>query len=162
MVPIRVRDLTAALGLVFFLSGAAGLVYESIWSRYLGLFVGHSAYAQIIVLVIFLGGMSIGAMIAGARSARIANPLFAYAVIELVVGAMGLEFHALYTAVTGLAYRAVFPSLAGGPFLLVAKWSLAGLLILPQAVLLGATFPLMSAGVLRLARARPGRVLSLL
>src|SRR5436309_1833850 len=107
MFPIRVRDLTAALAVVFFLSGAAGLVYESIWSRYLGLFVGHSAYAQIIVLVIFLGGMSVGAMIAGGRSARIANPLFAYAVVEFVVGAMGLEFHALYTAVTGFAYHAV-------------------------------------------------------
>ena len=41
----------------FILSGAAGLIYESIWSRYLGLFVGHSAYAQVIVLVIYLGGM---------------------------------------------------------------------------------------------------------
>jgi hypothetical protein len=26
---------------VFVLSGAAGLIYESIWVRYLGLFVGH-------------------------------------------------------------------------------------------------------------------------
>ena len=34
------------LCVVFVLSGAAGLVYESIWTRYLGLFVGHSAYAQ--------------------------------------------------------------------------------------------------------------------
>ena len=49
------------LTVAFVLSGAAGLIYESIWSRYLGLFVGHSAYAQTIVLVIFLGGMSAGA-----------------------------------------------------------------------------------------------------
>ena len=41
------------LTLLFILSGAAGLFYESVWSRYLGLFVGHSAYAQVIVLVIF-------------------------------------------------------------------------------------------------------------
>jgi spermidine synthase len=47
---------------VFVLSGAAGLIYESIWTRYLGLFVGHSAYAQVIVLVILLGGMSLGAL----------------------------------------------------------------------------------------------------
>ena len=49
------------LTICFILSGAAGLIYESIWSRYLGLFVGHSAYAQVIVLVIYLGGMSAGA-----------------------------------------------------------------------------------------------------
>jgi len=51
-----------ALYFLFVLSGAAGLIYESIWTRYLGLFVGHGAYAQIIVLVIFLGGMSLGAV----------------------------------------------------------------------------------------------------
>ena len=35
------------LYLVFILSGAAGLIYESIWSRYLGLFVGHTARGSI-------------------------------------------------------------------------------------------------------------------
>ena len=56
------------LYVVFILSGAAGLIYESIWTRYLGLFVGHSAYAQVIVLVMFLGGMSLGALIIGRRT----------------------------------------------------------------------------------------------
>jgi predicted membrane-bound spermidine synthase len=46
----------------FVLSGAAGLVYEVLWSRYLGLLVGHSAYAQVIVLAVFLGGMGAGAL----------------------------------------------------------------------------------------------------
>jgi len=55
----------ALLYAVFILSGAAGLIYESVWTRYLGLFVGHSAYAQVIVLVIFLGGMSLGALLVG-------------------------------------------------------------------------------------------------
>jgi len=44
----------------------------------------------------------------------------------------------------------------------VAKWALAGLLILPQSILLGATFPLMSAGALRRVPGSPGRTLSLL
>jgi spermidine synthase len=39
---------------------------------------------------------------------------------------------------------------------------LAGLLILPQTILLGATFPLMSAGVLRLYADKPGRTLGTL
>ena len=37
------------LGL-FALSGAAGLVYQSIWAHYLGLVLGHAAYAQTLVL----------------------------------------------------------------------------------------------------------------
>jgi predicted membrane-bound spermidine synthase len=150
------------LTLVFILSGAAGLVYESIWTRYLGLFVGHSAYAQIIVLVIFLGGMSVGAYLVGQRSERIARPLRAYAYIELAAGAIGVIFNDVYRVVTSVAYDHIFPALAGGPGLTIAKWALAGLLILPQSILLGATFPLMSAGALRLRGARPGQTLGLL
>src|SRR5918999_3152607 len=150
------------LTLVFILSGAAGLIYESIWSRYLGLFVGHSAYAQIIVLVIFLGGMSAGAYLVGQRSERIRRPLRAYAYIELAAGAIGVLFDDVYRGVTGVAYEYIFPALAGGPGLTIAKWALAGLLILPQSILLGATFPLMSAGALRLRRDRPGGTLGLL
>jgi hypothetical protein len=150
------------LYLAFVLSGAAGLMYESIWSRYLGLFVGHSAYAQIIVLTIFLGGMSLGAALVGRHSERIREPLFWYASVEMVVGMIGLAFHAVYGAVTTVAYDTVFPALAGSPLLTVTKWGLVALLILPQSVLLGATFPLMSAGLLRRAPQLPGRTLSLL
>jgi spermidine synthase len=155
--------MVAALVAVFVLSGAAGLVYESLWSRYLGLFVGHSAYAQIIVLVIFLGGMSLGAHQAGRWSHRIRSPLIWYAVVELVVGALAIVFHEVFQATTAFAYDSIFPSLSGTS-LLIVKWLIASALILPQSVLLGATFPLMSAGVIRVARAEqsPGGILSLL
>src|SRR5690349_1543501 len=147
----------------FILSGAAGLIYESIWTRYLGLFVGHSAYAQIIVLVIFLGGMSLGAQLTSARSKKIQSPLVWYAAIEFVVGVLALAFHDVFTATTSFAYASLFPA-TSGVVLTVAKWSLAGLLILPQSILLGATFPLMSAGAIRLSKdpRGPGRMLSLL
>src|SRR6476646_7726605 len=154
--------MTWLLCAVFVLSGAAGLIYESIWTRYLGLFVGHDAYAQILVLVIFLGGMSIGAMLVSRRSERVRQPLYGYVAVEFTVGCIGLVFHDLYQATTGWAYASLFPSLAGTWGLTLAKWALASALILPQSVLLGMTFPLMSAGVLRLVPDRPGRSLSLL
>jgi predicted membrane-bound spermidine synthase len=158
--------MTVLLVAVFIFSGAAGLIYESIWSRYLGLFVGHSAYAQVIVLVIYLGGMSVGAALAARRSSRIKEPLLAYAVVEGIVGLIGLVFHDAFLGVSSFAYSTIFPALAGGPLLVIVKWSLAGLLILPQAVLLGATFPLMSAGLIRRAsrdgRSDTGRLISVL
>jgi spermidine synthase len=154
--------MTRVLYLLFILSGAAGLIYESIWTRYLGLFVGHDAYAQIIVLVIFLGGMSAGAILVSRFSERLREPLRGYALIELAVGLIGLVFHEIYQWSTNFAYASVYPMLAGTPLLAVAKWSIASALILPQSVLLGATFPLMSAGVLRLRRGRTGQSLSLL
>src|SRR5436190_19901937 len=93
------------LTVVFVVSGAAGLIYESIWSRYLSLLVGHSAYAQIIVLVIFLGGMSLGASIVGRRSSALRTPLLWYAGVELLVGILALVFHDAFVAVTARAYE---------------------------------------------------------
>jgi spermidine synthase len=151
-----------ALYFLFVLSGAAGLIYESIWTRYLGLFVGHDAYAQIIVLVIFLGGMSAGAMAVSRWSSRLKEPLYGYVGVEMVVGCIGLLFHDVFQATTNWAYHSIYPSLGGSWTLTAAKWGIAGALILPQSVLLGMTFPLMSAGVLRLRPGKPGRKLSLL
>src|ERR1051325_8796770 len=156
-------SLLAVLALLFVFSGAAGLFYEAVWSRYHSLFVGHDAYAQILTLVIFLGGMGIGALAAGRRSERLRDPLFVYAVVEALIGILGLAFHdAMYLPVTGWAFERLFPVLGGGVTVVVAKWLLAGLLILPQSILLGATFPLMSAGAIRRLPEGPGRTLSVL
>ncbi|MFC1661896.1 fused MFS/spermidine synthase, partial [Gemmatimonadota bacterium] len=146
----------------FFLSGGAGLIYESIWSRYLGLFVGHTAYAQIIVLAIFLGGLSLGALLVAQRSEMTRRPLLWYAGAELGVGLYGFLFHDLFVALQELAYSGLFPALAGTPFLGPVKWGLVALLLLPPSILLGTTFPFMSAGFIRLFPGSPGRVLSLL
>src|SRR5690606_6943380 len=96
-------------------------------------------------------------------SARLREPLLWYAGIEALVGVLGLVFHEVFTAASALAYDAIFPALAGSAFLVVVKWSLAAALILPQSILLGTTFPLMSAGLLRRAgQGASGRVLGLL
>ncbi len=102
------------LYLVFLLSGAAGLTYESVWSRYLGIFVGHTAYAQVLVMGIFLGGMALGAHIVSRRTDRIADPLGAYALIEGLVGLMALFFHEMFLGVSGFAYDVVFPAVGSG------------------------------------------------
>ena len=159
----RTRDpIVVVLYLVFLLSGAAGLIYESIWTRYLGLFVGHSAYAQVIVLVIFLGGMSLGSYLIGRRTLAIARPLIWYAVVELATGAIGVFFHELFVGTTGVVYDHVFPAIGLGILQTAVKWTVAAGLILPQSVLLGMTFPLMSAGVVRRIPTRPGRALAML
>ena len=150
-----------ALYALFFLSGAAGLMYESIWTRYLALLVGHSAYAQILVLTIFLGGMAVGSFIVGRYSERLRRPLVWYAIVEAAVGLLGLLFHQTFRAVSAAAYDSLFPALvASQGAQSIVKWVLAASLILPQSILLGATFPLISAGILRRWTVRPGAVVS--
>ena len=148
--------------IIFIISGAAGLIYESIWVRYLGLFVGHTAYSQVLVLTIFLGGMALGAILIGQRSYKLRDPLRGYAFVELALAVIALVFHGLFLKITAFAYDTVFPVMTGTAMLTVVKWSIAGALILPQAILLGMTFPLMVAGILRRFAATPGQVISLL
>src|ERR1044071_6278482 len=93
-----------ALYLVFTASGFAGLIYESIWTQYLRLFLGHAAYAQSLVLAVFMGGMALGAAWCGRRSARLANPLLAYAAVEAVVGAAAVVFHPVFVGLTDWSY----------------------------------------------------------
>ncbi|MDH3216430.1 MAG: spermidine synthase [Candidatus Krumholzibacteria bacterium] len=147
---------------MFALSGAAGLLYELAWSRYLALFVGHSAYAQVLVIGVFLGGMAGGALLVGNRSRSLKNPLLWYALAEAGLGVLGLAFHFLFQLTTSFAYDSVLPAVAGTSLATIAKWGVAVLLILPQSVLLGTTFPLMSAGVLRADPSQTGGKLSFL
>src|SRR5581483_7855811 len=115
---------------LFAASGFAGLIYESIWTHYLKLFLGHAAYAQTLVLAIFMGGLALGSWIAARFGGRWRDQLGAYALTEAAIGVLALVFHEVFTTATGWAY--------GSPLLRFAlfKWSLAAVLILPQCVLL--------------------------
>jgi predicted membrane-bound spermidine synthase len=143
----------SAFYVLFTASGFAGLIYESIWTHYLKLFLGHAAYAQSLVLVVFMGGMAAGAGYCARLSARLVNPLLGYALVEAGIGALALAFHPAFVGLTDWSYASLLPALGNEWSALTAKLALSCLLILPQSVLLGMTFPLMSAG---LARAHPG------
>ncbi len=158
----RFIRLTMIIYGIFFLSGLSGLIYESIWSHYLKLFLGHAAYAQTLVLIIFMGGMAIGAWLAARLSHRYPNLLLCYAVVEGVIGLLGIIFHQVFVASTHSAFEYVIPALGSSSLITVFKWSLGSLLILPQSILLGATFPLISAGVIRLTRENHGKTLATL
>lgn len=147
---------------LFALSGFSGLIYESIWTHYLKLFLGHAAYAQTLVLAIFMGGMAIGSWVCSRFSVRWKNLLLGYALAEGIIGLCALVFHAAFAQMMELSYTNIIPRF-GNPLAASAfKWTLSALMILPQSVLLGMTFPLMSAGILRRFPARPGRSVALL
>jgi predicted membrane-bound spermidine synthase len=141
---------------IFFASGFAGLIYESIWTQYLKLFLGHAAYAQTLVLAIFMGGMAIGAALVARRTLRISKPLAVYAAIEAALGVLAFAFHPLFTSATAGYYDLAFVRHIEGTRSSVGKWSLAALLILPQSILLGATFPIFASAVTRNAPAAGG------
>jgi predicted membrane-bound spermidine synthase len=152
----------SAFYVLFTASGFAGLIYESIWTHYLKLFLGHAAYAQSLVLAVFMGGMAAGAAWCGRRSHRLANPLAAYAVVEAAIGIAALVFHPVFVAATDWSYDRLLPGLGNEWLALGAKLAASCLLILPQSVLLGMTFPLMSAGLVRARRGAAGESVAML
>ncbi len=152
----------SAFFLLFAVSGFAGLIYESIWSHYLKLFLGHAAYAQTLVLALFMGGMAAGSWICSRGSGGWSNLLRGYALAEALIGVAALAFHPVFVASTEAAYSTILPALGGETSAALFKWTLAGLLILPQSILLGTTFPLMSAGLIRRYPFAPGESLAML
>jgi spermidine synthase len=162
-----------AFYVLFVASGFAGLIYESVWTHYLKLYLGHAAYAQSLVLIVFMGGMALGAALCARVSTRVRNPLAAYAAIEAAIGVCALVFHEVFVAATDWSYAillpaagAIWPAQGAESLALAAKLAVACGLILPQSVLLGATFPLMSAGLVRAtmneARRAPGEAVAML
>ena len=151
--------LRAAVYTLFALSGFAGLIYESIWSQYLKLFLGHAAYAQTLVLAIFMGGMAIGAWLAGSVARASAAPLRWYLAVEALLGLAALGFDAAFRGMQGWMYDSVIPVLHSPLMVDLARWSASAVIILPQSILLGATFPLISAALVRQLPDGAGRAL---
>jgi spermidine synthase len=147
---------------LFTLSGFTGLIYESIWSHYLKLFLGSAAFAQSFVLAAFMGGMAIGAWIASRWSRRVGNLLALYGWVEAAIGLAALVFHELFVALTQLSLDHVIPALGSPLSVEIYKYTVCAILIVPQTVLLGMTFPLMSGSVIRRSPEASGHHLAML
>ena len=96
---------------IFFVSGFTGLIYESIWTNYLKLFLGHAAYAQTLVLTIFMGGMAIGSYLTSRYSMKWRRLFLAYAIAEDIIGVLALIFHESFTSFLEVSFNSVFQNL---------------------------------------------------
>ncbi len=126
---------------IFILSGAAGLMYEVVWSRQLVLVFGNTTQAVSTILTGFFGGMAIGSWAGGRLADRVRRPLRLYGVLEgiLVVVVLLTPFT---VRLIGEAYRGAFASLETAPqALALVRFGLALLALAPATILMGATLP---------------------
>jgi len=75
---------------LFFVSGAAALVYQSLWLRLFTLVLGNSLHSAAVVLAAFMAGLALGAWGAGRVLRGKAGTLLLYAWIELGIALAGL------------------------------------------------------------------------
>lgn len=147
----------AALGF-FLCSGAAGLLYEVVWLRHLGLVFGHTVYAITTVLAAYMGGLALGSLLAGHRADRASRPLRVYAVLEGCVGLLCLATPLLFRA-TGAAWLAIQHALHPGPLATgLLQLGLSALVLLPPTTLMGATLPMLGRAVVRSSGEAAARV----
>jgi len=132
-----------ALGLIFFVSGFAALVFENVWFRQAGLALGSSVWATAVVLMSFMGGLGLGNAVAARIGPRLRRPVRAYAALELAIGAAGIGLVLLFPRLSGLFAAWLGPAL-DRPWLLNAVRLLVafGLMIVPTAAM-GATLPVL-------------------
>lgn len=135
--------------LLFGLSGAAGLVYEVVWTRQLTLVMGHSLAAVSTVLAAFMGGLAGGAALAGRAVRRVteAQALRAYAAMELVIAASALAVPAALAALRPLLAAAYDDGQGAwfGPVRLIVSL----VILSAPAAAMGATLPLAARWFLR-------------
>ena len=129
--------------------GAAGLVYQLVWARMLGVFLGATAAAHGVVLASFMAGLALGNATFGRWiDRRPARALPLYAVLEALVGLYGLLSPALYRA-SGGGFEALTASAPPDSSLFVPKLLLAaGFVILPTMAM-GGTLPALCRFVIR-------------
>lgn len=81
--------------LLFFLSGAAGLIFEIIWIRQFGNTFGNTIYSAALVTAVFMSGLGIGSYLAGILADRRVRRdprdlLRLYGYFELAIAALGM------------------------------------------------------------------------
>lgn len=135
--------------LLFFLSGISGLVYETVWFRMLIRVFGSTLEATSTVLAVFMGGLALGAVLAGRRADAAKNPLKAYAWLELLAAASALAATFIMANLPGLI-APLLPE-GGGAGAAAATAALrvavaAAVMLIPTA-LMGATLPLLASGL---------------
>jgi spermidine synthase len=139
---------------LFFLSGATGLVYELLWIRLLYQAFGSTIQSVTTVVAAYMGGLGLGAWLLGRRADRHPRPAALYGWLEVAIGVFGL----LSPFVLALAHR-VYVSAAGtlelgGGVSVALRFTLAALVLLVPTTLMGGTLPILTRAFMGTARDR--------
>ncbi len=128
--------------LAYALSGAIAMALEVFFSRVLAIVLGSSVHSFTLVLVVFLFGLSAGAALAAGPAARTRHPLAALAALFMALAAALLLSHALIDWLPRLLVALLETTDLDIANILTIHALLAGLVIVPVALGLGAVMPL--------------------
>jgi spermidine synthase len=142
ILPVRAQAHWALAALLMFASGAAGLVWQIVWTAKFTLALGHEIIAVLSVMAAFFGGISAGSLLLAHRLERSAHPGRWYAGLEALLAAWAL----LVALVSPFALPQLSRWIGAEPSA-SWHWALAFfvplLVLLPATLSMGATLPAM-------------------
>lgn len=131
----------APLVVALFLTGAAALGYEILWTRILVLVLGSSTNAFTAMLSFYLLGVAIGGFWIGRFIDRLRAPSIAYQHLQLGVAGMALLGVALFGSLPALALFGFATLGTSASGIASVDSLLAAIIIVPPTILIGASLP---------------------
>jgi spermidine synthase len=150
------RRADALVVCAFVASGAAGLMYQVVWSRDLVLVFGNTTEAIGTIVTAFLAGLGLGGLAGGLLAPRLRRPLLVYGIAELAVAASALMVPTGFHLIEG-SYHAAYDSLPPGQ-LILARLLLTMVTVTPVTFLMGLTLPLLTRHLVDSMRVAGGRL----
>ncbi|MDH3998768.1 MAG: fused MFS/spermidine synthase, partial [Desulfuromonadales bacterium] len=119
------------------------MVYEVLWTKHLSLIFGNTIFAVSIVTATFMAGLAIGSYLIGRFADRNINLLLLYGLLEVGIALTALLFVPTLNIVENL-YVYWSHRLASLPWVATTiNFLFSGMLLLPPAIFMGGTFPIM-------------------
>jgi predicted membrane-bound spermidine synthase len=136
---MRSRAILAFVLLLFFVSGLAALLYQTIWQRMLGFFSGVDVYSVTITVAAFMAGLGCGSLAGGYLADRLSNKnlLFVFGAAEAIVALFALCSKWLYYDLLYIRWNSLADSRSLLPIVLFAS------LLLPTFCM-GITLPILA------------------
>lgn len=141
LLPAELRGRGWLVG-IFFFSGLAGLVYEVVYAKALGVTFGGTALAANTVLMTYMGGMALGAWWGGMLAERSRRPLVLYAWFEAAIGLYAAVTPLLFSGIQALYVMLATDSPPDAGWLTALRMGLGAVVLGVPTVLMGATLPL--------------------
>src|SRR3989304_7608646 len=127
-----------------FVTGAAGLIYEVAWQKYLSRILGSDTVATAVILATFLGGLSGGYYLCGKLTTKVRNHFKAYALLEGIIAVWGFLFPVIFEAVDSATRGWSFSP----PVVIILQGLFCSALLMGiPTVCMGGTIPFLTRGI---------------
>ena len=128
-------------------SGAAGLIYQVVWTQDLVLVFGNTTQAIVTTVTAFLAGLGIGSLLGAAIGAKLRRALVVYGLLEVTVAGLALLMPLAFDIIATV-FRSAYLSLPPGEVALI-RFALAFAALTPVTLIMGMTLPVLTRHLVR-------------